>query len=196
MEFQERTSKSTKFNTAMPIVLLVRDFIFGKKSPDLFTKFVVFTNMLIWLCFTAWHLISYFAISLRDLIYEEKKINVQALIFERGIELGFSPYQFLNHIIKYHFISIFAWGFIFIGLALLWRKKRLFSFFIYIGIVSYAAILYIFMGSQYIATDVTLLDKIWVAYLFGSCTLAAFLLPYLNRPIISEKSEVDSNPSE
>lgn len=180
MEFKERKSKPTKFNTAIPLVLLLRDFIFGKNSPDRFTKFIVYTNLLIWLCFTAWHLISYFAISLRDLIFEEKKINVQELIFQRGIELGFSPYQFLNHILKYHFISIFAWGFVFVGLVLLWRKKKIFSFFIYIGLVAYVAILFLFMGRKYIATDVTFLDKIWVGYLFVSCSLAVFLRPYLN----------------
>lgn len=190
MDFKEQAPKHTKLNSAMPWVLIVRDFIFGKKSPDRFTKLIVYSNLLIWICFTTWHLISYAAVSLRDLIYEEKKINVEALIFQRGIELGFSPYQFLNHVIKYHFMSIFAWGFIFIGLVLLWRKRKLFSFFIYIGLVSYTAILFIFMGSKYIVSDISFLDKVWIGYLFVSCTLAAILLPRLNQITESENTEV------
>lgn len=189
MELKERRSKPTKFNTAIPLVLIIRDFIFGKKSPDRFTKFIVFTNLLIWLCFSCWHMISYFAISMRDLILEEKKINVEALIFQRGIELGFSPYQFLNHSIKYHFISVFAWGFVFLGLVLLWRKQRIFSFFIYIGLVSYVAILFLFMGRKYIATDVTFLDKIWFGYVFLTCTLAVWIRPYLHTNSAIEETD-------
>ena len=160
MEDIQNTEQQTKFNSALPLILKLRDLIFGTIKPDIYTRITVYFNVLIWLVFLSWHLISFASISLREMIFIEKKIDVEALIFERGKLLGFQPYEFLNLLLKYHLVSSFCWGTIFIGLVLIWRKISFFSYFIFIPLIVYAGMLVFFMRWRYFMEDTTTFDKI------------------------------------
>ena len=94
MEGNQNFEQHTKFNSALPLILKLRDLIFGSKKPDIYTRVTVYCNTLIWFIFLAWHIIGFASISMREVIFTEKKIDVEALIFERGKLLGFQPYEF------------------------------------------------------------------------------------------------------
>lgn len=160
METNEEIEQHTKFNSALPLILKLRDLIFGETKPDVYTRITVYFNALIWLIFLSWHLISYASISLREVIFTEKKIDVEALIFERGKLLGFQPYEFLNLLLNYHIISAICWGTIFIGLILIWRKNKLFNYFIFIPLIIYAGMIVFFLRWRYFMEDTTTFDKI------------------------------------
>ena len=160
MEEKQEIEQQTKFNSALPLILKLRDFIFGTIKPDIYTRFTVYFNTIIWIIFLAWHLIGFASISLREVIFTEKKIDVEALIFERGKMLGFQPYEFLNLLLNYHLISAICWGTIFIGLILIWRKIAFFTYFIFIPLIVYAGMLIFFMRWRYFMEDTTTFDKI------------------------------------
>ncbi len=160
METNEELEQHTKFNSALPLILKLRDLIFGSKKPDIYTRVTVYCNTLIWFIFLAWHLIGFASISMREVIFTEKKIDVEALIFERGKLLGFQPYEFLNLLLKYHSISAICWGTIFIGLILIWRKNKIFNYFIFIPLLVYAGMIVFFLRWRYFMEDTTTFDKI------------------------------------
>lgn len=160
MEEHEEIEQHTKFNSALPLILKLRDLIFGENKPEVYTRITVYFNALIWLIFLSWHLISYASISLREVIFTEKKIDVEALIFERGKLLGFQPYEFLNLLLKYHLISSICWGTIFIGMILIWRKNKIFNYFIFIPLIVYAGMILFFLRWRYFMEDTTTFDKI------------------------------------
>ena len=80
--------KHTKFQSPVPLLIRVRNFIFGKKKPDVFTRVTFYINMLIWFMFFLWNIVSYIAISSRNLILDMKGIPVEEIIEVRGVELG------------------------------------------------------------------------------------------------------------
>ncbi len=120
--------------------------------------------MLIWFTFLIWHLLSYFAFSLRDLIFEEKKIDVTTLIYCRGEALGFEARNFLSHVLLLHLYSAIVWGFFFFGLALLWRKSRWAIYVLAISFASYYSLLILFMNIDYFNQDVTFSDKVLLSF--------------------------------
>lgn len=155
----------TKFNSPLPILLKIRDFIFGKKRPEFYTRLTVYISALIWFIFLLWHTISFFAISFRNLIFNYKKIDVEQLIFDRGAALGFYQQQFLSLLLNFQLISIAAWSSVFLGIVLIWRKKRSFSIFLFGGIAVYYLAMILFLGFRYFNEDITWFDKISVSIL-------------------------------
>ena len=162
---QEETVYQTKFNSALPMIIIVRNAIFGKKKPDGYTRVTFYINSIIWFTFLIWHLLSYFAFSLRDLIFEEKNIDVTSLITSRGEELGFVAMDFLNHILELHLFSVISWGIMFLGMVLLWRKSRWAIYTILISFASYYALLILFMSLDYFNQDVTFFDKVLLSFM-------------------------------
>lgn len=162
---QEETVYQTKFNSALPMIIIVRNAIFGKKKPDGYTQVTFYINSIIWFTFLIWHLLSYFAFSLRDLIFEEKKIDVTTLIYCRGEELGFEARDFLARVLNLHIYSAIAWGIFFIGLVLLWRKSRWAIYTIFIGMAAYYSILILYMSLDFFNQDVTLFDKVLLSFM-------------------------------
>ncbi len=160
MEKNEEIEQQTKFSSALPLILKLRDLIFGEKKPDVYTRVTVYFNTIIWLIFLAWHLISYASISLRDVIFTEKKIDVEALIFARGKLLGFQPYEFLNLLLNYHLVSAICWATVFIGFILIWRQKTYFTYFIFMPVIVYAGMIVFFLRWRYFMEDTTTFDKI------------------------------------
>lgn len=160
MENNKDLEQRTKFNSILPLIIQARVIIFGEKRPEIYTRFTFYFNTAIWFVFLSWHLISYLSISLRDLIFVEKKIDVEALIFARGKILGFRPYEFLNLLLSYHITSAICWGTIFIGLILMWRKKKIFNYFIFVPFLAYVLMILFFLRWRYFMEDTTFFDKI------------------------------------
>lgn len=148
----------------MPLIIIVRNAIFGKRKPDGYTRFTLYINLVIWLMFLIWHLLSYFAFSLRDLIFEEKKIDVTTLIYCRGEELGFEATDFLNRVLHFHIYSAIAWGIFFLGLVLLWRKSRWAIYTLFMSVAAYYYFLIGYMSLKFFNQDVTLFDKILLSF--------------------------------
>lgn len=162
---QEETVYKTKFNSALPMIIIVRNAFFGKRKPDGYTRATFYINSIIWFTFLIWHLLSYFAFSLRDLIFEEKKIDVTTLIYCRGEELGFEARDFLARVLELHIYSAITWGVMFLGLVLLWRKNRWAIYMLLIGFATYYSLLIFYMSLNFFNQDVTLFDKILLSFM-------------------------------
>jgi hypothetical protein len=144
----------------IPLLRKFASFVFGKVEPDPISKVAFYINLFIWFIFSIWHLISYIAISYRDVILEEKKINIEILILNRGANLGFDPSVFLNRLLNFHFLSILCWLIILIGIILMWRQKKSSIFFIFIPFVFYFSLVFLYIGLRYFNEDTSLFDKI------------------------------------
>ena len=102
----EGTEKKTKFQSPKPILVRIRNLVFGKRKPDIFTRVTFYINTVLWLSFMLWNVIGYFAISSRDMISEMKGIKVEKIIAERGVELGFEPADFITRLTVVHGVGI------------------------------------------------------------------------------------------
>ena len=162
----QEEQEETAFSSPIPLLAKTRDFIFGSEKPEMILRIPVFLNLIIWGIFFVWHILSYYAISYRDVILEEKKINVEILILNRGTELGFDPSVFLQHLFRYHAIAILCWFCVFIGIVLMWRKHKSFVYFLFIPLVIYLGTLLTYMGTEYYLQDTTFFDKL-IFFLFA-----------------------------
>ncbi|HLP56266.1 MAG TPA: hypothetical protein VK151_14615 [Fluviicola sp.] len=154
-------------NSPLPILIRIRNFIFGKESPDTYTKFSFFLALSIWLIFLTWSVLGSIAIRMREMIVDQKEINVTEMIEARGIELGFEPNAFIGRLEAFHALSIGFWIVVFIGLVLLWRKNERFVYFFFTGCGLYLLFMWVMLGFGYYRGDTTFFDKIvfWIMVL-------------------------------
>jgi preprotein translocase subunit SecG len=167
----ETEVKKTKFQSPIPIIIQLRNLVFGKVRPDIYTFSIFVLNLIIWFTFLIWHIFSYFAITSRSLIESEKGIHVEEIIMNRGTVLGFEPGDFLNRLQTFHAISVICWLVILIGLILLYRKKRKFFLFIIISALFYLGMNVFYLSFQYFKEDTTMYDKITLLILITSTVL-------------------------
>jgi hypothetical protein len=145
-----------------PVLLLrkLRNLVFGSNRPAFLIRLGCYVNLLIWLVFTAWHVISYSVISARKLLLTAKQVDVEQLIFERGRALGFEPELFLDYLLQYHVLAVISWTIILIGIVLCWRQRLYFIYLILGGAALYYAFLFWNMGLRYYNEDTTFFDKV------------------------------------
>lgn len=172
----EEPEKTTKFQSPKPFLVRLRNLVFGRRKPDIFTRAIFYINLIIWLSFMLWNLIGYFAISMRDMISEMKGIKVEEIIVERGIVLGFEPADFISRLTVLHGVGILCWGAVFFGLVLLYRKRRQFVFFIVGGALFYIGLHLFYLNFQFFKEDTTSFDKICLLILIFSTIIHSVLM--------------------
>ena len=79
----EEVAEETKFKSPVPLLIRFRNFIFGKKKPDIYTRVTFYINGVIMLVFLVWNLIGYFAISMRETITEMKNVPIETVMHAR-----------------------------------------------------------------------------------------------------------------
>ena len=172
----EETEKTTKFQSPKPTLVRMRNVIFGKRRPDIFTRITFYINMVLWLFFMLWNIIGYFALSTRGMISEMKGIKVEEIIAERGAELGFEPADFITRLSVVHGVGILCWGAIFFGLVLLYRKRKQFVFFIVGGVLFYIGLNIFYLSFQFFREDTTGFDKISLLIIVLSTVIHSVLM--------------------
>jgi hypothetical protein len=160
METQQTQHHESYLDSPIPLLLRAKTFLFGEEKPDGYTQVTFYINLVLWAIFFLWSCISYFAISLRTLIEEQKSIPVEGILMNRGIELGFQPNDFLNRLTTFHLISIVCWIAVFVGLIFLWRKNLRFVYYYFGGTVIYIGMMLFYLNLSYYTDDTTFFDKI------------------------------------
>ncbi len=168
--------KVQKFQSPVPLIRQFYLFIVGKKKPDVYTRLTFNINMIIWLSFLLWSILSFFTIKSRALILQTKGIPVEKVIRERGIELGFNGDDFINRLLTFNAIAIICWVIILIGLILLFRKIKQYIYFILGGAFFYLGMSIFYLSYTYFIEDMTFYDKIALLILITSTLFHFFLL--------------------
>lgn len=168
--------KKTPFQSPVPILIKLRNLIFGKQKPDVFTQVHFFLNLVIAAAFFTWHLLSVFAINRRGLIWEFKGISVEALVERRGIELGFSGGELLDRLMTLHSISVICWTIVFTGLVRLYRLKKDFIYFTLPAVLFYLGMNVFYMSFRFFVEDTTNFDKVAILIVALSSLIHYFLL--------------------
>ena len=171
-----KREKMRKLESPIPFVIVLRNWIFGKRRPDIFTRITFIANLVIWMLFLIWSGFSYFAINSRDWILQQKGIRVTSIINERGTELGFENGVFMDRMETASLIAIVCWLVFFVGLVLLYRKKRIFVYFSIVPLLAYVALNSIYLGFAYFIEDITLFDKILILISLLSLSISVFMM--------------------
>ncbi|TNE53298.1 MAG: hypothetical protein EP338_12240 [Bacteroidetes bacterium] len=178
MNAEQYQEKKTAFSSPIPILQSIKRLIYGVANPSLPMRIMVYLHLLIFVVFFIWHLLSFFAIDMREIILSEKHINVEVMILNRGSALGYDPSQFLNNLLNFNRLSILYWIAVFVSSVFMWRKKKVFFYILLAAILCYYGSMIFFLGSTFYLEDTTAFDKISVIILFvNSC----FYLLLLNR---------------
>ena len=130
--------------------------IFGKVTPDLFARVVVYIGMSGWMLFFFWGLITFVATFFID---EMDYANRSRAVFNRfGIQYGIE--DFLYSLKNYTIVYLISMIFVFVGLVLLWRQKFI-GYVVYFGGYGAAILtLPLFMGFEYMWKETSMFDKI------------------------------------
>ena len=170
------TEKVTKFQSPVPIVLKLRDLIFGKDKPDLFTKINFLLNLVLWAIFMIWSLFSFYTLEARNFIYRQKGIPVETIIKNRGRELGFEGEDFLQRLLTVNGISIICWGVVFLSLVLMYRRSKRFYYLFLVPILFYIGLLFIYVSPSYFFEDTTTFDKLALIIMLTSASIYYYLI--------------------
>src|SRR5690554_6905868 len=161
---------------AIPLLVRIKALILGNKKPDGFTRLIFSISLFSWFLLIMWNAISYFVLLTSDVIKENKGFSVNDVIIKNGQNLGFNGEEFLASITTFYFNSLFVWCFIFIGLALMYRKKRIYPLFVLGGLSFHFIYMFIVLGFQYFLEDISFFDKVLYAIIIGSTLIHALLL--------------------
>lgn len=175
---------------AIPLLVRIRALILGKRKPDGFTRLMFSFSLFSWLLLTMWNAISYFVLLTSDIIEENKGFSVNEVIIKNGQNLGFNGEEFLASITTFYFNSLFVWLFIFVGLALMYRKKRIYTFIVLGGLGVHFIYMFVVLGFQYFIEDVSFFDKILYAILIAVTVIHSFLMNKEKDSLISQQKEV------
>lgn len=173
---EDKSIPPTKFQSPVPFLIQFRNLLFGKEKPDILTRVVFHINLVIWTTFFLWNAISFFTITSRDLILEQKGISVEAIIFARGEKLGYEGAEFLDRLVTFHSIAMICWALVLVGLILFYRKNKRFIYFILGGVSFYIGMMLFYIGFTYFLEDTTTYDKIALLVLLLSAVLHYYLL--------------------
>lgn len=154
----------------------LKAWIFGEENPDMYTQVSFFIGLGIVITFLIWSILGYVVIDGRIWIQEEKGLNVENLIQQRGIQLGFQSDEFLGKLEFFYSFSILVWLSILIGLVLQWRKKIVFIYVVGLSSGLYLIVMWFMLGFEYWLNDTTLFDKIIFFLLIGHSLLYAYFL--------------------
>ncbi len=175
MQDEQDDHKETLFNSPIPLLIRLRNFIFGKEKPDSYTKVTFYLNFIPALLFFFWNIASFFAVYLRQLIQDQKGVPVDLIIRSRGEMLGFDGEEFVSRVQTFYSVSAICWFVVLFGTILIWRKRERFVYFIFGGTLFYLGMTIFYMNYSFFKEDITFFDKIiYLAVLANS--LLYFLL--------------------
>lgn len=172
---------------AVPLFIKIKRLILGKTKPDGFTRLMFTISLFCWVLLSFWNGLSYFVLLSSDIIEKYKGFSVNQIIIKNGQDLGFNGPEFLISITDFYFYTLFIWGFIFLGLVFMYRKKQRYIFFIFGGLFVHFVYMFYALGLQYFIEDVSTFDKI----LYAIIILVTFLHSILMNKEKEEKIDYD-----
>ena len=175
-EKESKNSSVTKFQSPIPFLRQLRNLIFGKHLPDMFTRITFYINSVLWTTFIIWHILSYVTLTSRDLFLQQKGLPIESIVEKRGAELGFEAGEFLARLITFHGIAIICWAIMFIGLIFLYRKFKSFIYVILGPVVFYIGMNIFYVGFTYFMDDTTMYDKVALLIIIVNTLLHSYLI--------------------
>jgi hypothetical protein len=181
VSFQERTNglrEEFEAHLGSPLTLLgkVRRTIFGSEDPDTYTKFSFFFALAGWGIFFLWSVLGTVAIRSREFIIDNKEIDLRALLEARAAKLGYETASFISRLETFYTLSVALWFLVFVGLVLMWRRKMIFAWFFFGGVLLYLILMWAMLGFSYFRNDTTLFDKVALFVLIAHTAVYAYIL--------------------
>lgn len=90
----------------------------------------------------------------------ERRVDVEAIIFKRGVLLGYDGEVFMDRLTTFNGISMILWLIAFVSLIMLWRKMKSFVWVYFGATIFYFGMMVFYVGFNYFLDDTTLFDKI------------------------------------
>lgn len=175
---------------AIPLLVRLKTLILGKNKPDGFTRLMFTFSLFSWLLLTIWNAVSYFVLLTSDIIEENKGFSVKDVIIKNGQNLGFNGEEFLSSITTFYFNSLFVWLFIFFGLVLMYRKKRIYTLVVLGGLAFHFIYMFFVLGFQYFIEDVSFFDKILYGILIVVAMIHSLLMSKEKDAVLNEEDEI------
>lgn len=170
-------------NSPLALLIRLRKLVFGNKEPDMFTKIAFYIGLLTWVIFFFWHVLQFIVLKNSNWIEAIKQLPISELLNKRAQALGFESAVFIDRLLISYSISIISWSLFFVGLILMWRKQRIFSYFIFtaLGVAMLSPIM--LLGFSYWSNDISSFDKIYQIII----TLFLVIYSYLTKLSIEAK---------
>lgn len=149
-------------------------FFLGSKNPWWFTQVTFYFGLLSFLYFLIWNLLNFLAVSMVFVYPKAEKVK---MLF---IELG-QKYEIADPMsnIKWMAISnMIAAGVMFLGLLVIWRRKKIGYYFMFFGQIFCILTPLVFMGMKYVEAEISPFEYSMVFVV--SCLLIA---DYFLRPV-------------
>ncbi len=149
-------------------------FFLGAKNPWLFTQVTFFVGLAGFFYFCIWNLLNFLAVAMIDTYPKVEKIK------DLFIELG-KKYEIATpmSMIKYMTLTnMIASGVMFLGLIIIWRRKKIGYYFIYGGLAVCLLTPLVFMGVKYIQAETR-----WFEYSYALILAVMLAIDLKLRPV-------------
>lgn len=148
-------------------------FFLGNKNPWWLTQLAFFVGLAGFFYFCIWNLLNFLAVAMINNYPKPEKIK--ALFIELG-----NKYEIAEPMTMVKYLSltnIIASGVMFLGLIIIWRRKKMGYYFIYGGLVVCLLTPLVFMGTKYIEAETRWFEYSYALILAGLLTVDLRLRP-------------------
>ena len=176
MSNEKKFDRKQHLESPLPWLVRLRDLLLGKRRPDIYTRMMFHINLIICITFLLWNLVGYISILSRKEIEDIKGVEIEKIIHERGVHLGFEAEDFADRLMVLYGIGVICWLIFFFGLTLLYRKHRQFVYFTLGPLLFYVGMHLFYMNFQFFAQDVTFTDKVLLLTVVTSIGFHAYFM--------------------
>ena len=149
-------------------------FFLGSKNPWWFTQITFFFGLGGFLYFCIWNTLNFLAVSLVSTYPTAEKI--ENVFFELGMKYGIS--EPMIQIKWMALTNMVASGVMFLGLLVIWRRKKIGYYFAFFGQLVCIATPFIFMGMKYVEAELK-----WFEYSFAFVVSGLLIADFYLRPV-------------
>lgn len=175
-------------NGPLPLLLRLRNFVFGTQQPDGVTKIIFYFHLILWVIFFFWSMLQLIVLKNSDWIAEIKRIPVTELLNQRAQTLGFESIVFIDRLQINYSIALFLWSAYFVGLVLLWRKKMYYTYVIFTVLIAYLFTPLLLLGWTYWTEDISTFDKI---ILLSTILITVIYTYFIKQSLLSKSTQED-----
>jgi hypothetical protein len=142
--------------------------ILGENRPPESTRIAAIVQWSISLFLMSWHALRLFALTNRGLIEEKKGVRVDLLVRMKAFSLGYETEAFLTSLERLHTVGSVCWGFMLVGIALMYRRSNAYPFVVGAALMGYFFTHVVLFSWGYFFQEVGAIEQL--------LTLVSFLL--------------------
>lgn len=161
MKFSENPLEENFLQSPLSVFYRLRKWIYGDLIPSTYVRWFYFINTIIGFIFFGWHLLGFFSVYVRNVVFSKKQIEVDEIIKINSQKMGYTMEELIWSLECHHITSVAIWVTVLWVLILFWKRRtNAIIYILFLFLIYFLQGIY-FFGWRFITVELTQFD--WYA---------------------------------